>query len=435
MSERLIVRGGTLIDPDAGIEAIRTVVVEGGTVREVVEGPGPEARPGDEAVDATAKWVVPGFIDLHCHLREPGEESKETIASGGSAAAAGGFTAVVAMPNTRPPLDTGQLIDWVVRRAAETSPVRVYPTGALSVAQAGETLAELGAMRAAGAVAFTDDGHPVMSAALMRRALDYARLFDVPVMAHEEDLQLAAHGVVNEGPVATRLGLRGSPAQAEEILVLRDLALCELTGGRLHIGHVSTAGSVRAIRAGKARGLRVTAEATPHHFTLTDEALIGYDTNAKMSPPLRSRVDVDAIREGLRDGTIDAIATDHAPHGPAEKEVEFDLAANGIVGLETAFALGLRLCAEGVLKPLRLIELLSTSPARAYRLPGGSLRAGLPADLAVVDPKAEWTVDPARFVSKSRNSPFKGWKLHGRVDLTVVGGRIVHRMAVPNDSR
>ncbi len=431
----IIVRGGTLLDPAAGIDGIRTVVLEGGTVREVVEGPGPEARPGDELVDASGRWVVPGFIDLHCHLREPGEESKETIASGGSAAAAGGFTAVVAMPNTRPPLDTGPLIDWVVRRAAETSPVRVYPTGALSVGQAGETLAEFGVMRAAGAVAFTDDGHPVMSAALMRRALEYATLFDVPLMAHEEDLQLAARGVANEGPVATRLGLRGSPAQAEEILVLRDLALCELTGGRLHIGHVSTEGSVRAIRAAKSRGLRVTAEATPHHFTLTDEALAGYDTNAKMAPPLRGRADVDAVREGLRDGTIDAIATDHAPHGPTDKDVEFDLAANGVVGLETAFALGLRLCEEGVLKPQRLIELLTSGPARAYRLSGGSLRPGLPADLAVVDPKADWTVDPARFVSKSRNSPFKGWKVRGRVELTVVAGKVVYRMAAAGDSR
>jgi dihydroorotase len=429
MSARLVIRGGTLLDPAAGVEGVRTVVVEGGAVREVVEGPGPEPLAGDEAIDATGKWVVPGFIDLHCHLREPGEEGKETLASGGRAAAAGGFTSVVAMPNTKPVLDSGPLIDWVVHRAAETSPVRVYPTGAVSVGQAGETLAEFGAMRAAGAVAFTDDGRPVMSSILMRRALEYARLFDVPVMAHEEDLLLAARGVASEGPVATRLGLRGSPAAAEEVMVLRDIALSELTTGRLHIGHVSTLGSVRAIRAAKARGLQVTAEATPHHFTLTDEALAGYDTNAKMAPPLRGRADVDAIREGLRDGTIDAIATDHAPHGPTDKDVEFDLAANGVVGLETALSLGLRLCDEGALKPLRLIELLTAGPARVYRLPGGSLRAGLPADLAIVDPKAEWTVDPERFLSKSRNTPFKGWKLRGRVELTVVGGKIVHRAA------
>jgi dihydroorotase len=245
-------------------------------------------------------------------------------------------------------------------------------------------------------------------------------------MAHEEEPSLM--GVANEGPVATRLGLRGSPAQAEEMMVVRDVALSELTGGHVHFGHVSTRGSVRAIRDAKSRGLRVTAEATPHHFTLTDEAIAGYDTHAKMAPPLRSRADVQAIREGLRDGTLDAIATDHAPHGPTDKDVEFDLAANGVVGLETAFSLGLRLCDEGVLGPLRLIELLTSGPARVYRLPGGSLSPGSPADLALIDPKAEWTVDPARFFSKSRNSPFAGWKLQGRIELTLVGGEIVHRL-------
>ncbi|MHB8419892.1 MAG: dihydroorotase [Myxococcales bacterium] len=435
MSERIIIRGGTVVDPAQGLEAVRTVVVEGEAVREIVEGPGPAPRPGDELVDASGRWVVPGFVDLHCHLREPGEEGKETIETGGRAAAAGGFTRVVAMPNTRPPIDSGPLVEWVAARAKATAPISVHPAGAVSAGQAGETLAELSAMREAGAVVFTDDGRPIANAALMRRALEWAKLLGVPVMTHEEDPHLSAGAAMNEGPTATRLGLRGSPVQAEEVMVCRDLALCELTSGRLHLGHLSAAGSVRALRAAKARGLPVTAEATPHHFTLTDEAVAGYDTDAKMAPPLRGRADVEAIREGLRDGTLDAIATDHAPHGPTDKEVEFDRAANGVVGLETAFALGHRLVQEGVLSRRRLVELLTCGPARAYALPGGTLRPGLPADLAVIDPLAEWTVDPARFLSKGRNTPFKGQKLRGRVTLTLVAGRVIHRLADPEGSK
>ena len=426
---RLIVRGGTIVDPAQGIEGLRTLVAEGGTVRELTEGPGPEPGPGDELIDATGSWLLPGLIDLHCHLREPGEEGKETIESGGRAAAAGGFTAVVAMPNTRPPIDSGPLVDWVVARARATTPLRVYPSGAVSQGQAGECLAELSAMREAGAVAFTDDGHPIASAALMRRALEWAKLLDVPVMAHEEDPTLGAGLGVNEGPTASRLGLRGTPTQAEEVMVVRDLALCELTGGRLHVGHLSAAASVRAIRAAKARGVPVTAEVTPHHLALTDEALAGYDTSAKMSPPLRGRADVDAIREGLRDGTIDAVATDHAPHGATDKEVELDCAANGVVGLETAFAVAHRLVVDGVLPRRRLVELFTHGPARSYALPGGTLRPGLAADFTLFDPTAEWTVHPERFLSKGRHSPFAGQRLRGRIELTAVAGRVVYRLA------
>jgi dihydroorotase len=428
--QRLIFRGATVIDPDQGIEGTRTVVVEDGRISDLLEGDGPAARPGDELIDAKGRWLLPGLIDLHAHLREPGEEYKETLATGGAAAAAGGFTALVAMPNTRPPIDSAALVEYVVRRAAATCPVRVYPAGAVSLGQKGEVLAEIGDMKAAGAVVLTDDGRPIMNASLMRRALEYARTFDLPVSVHEEDLNLVAGGCMHEGAVATRLGLAGIPSQAEEAMVLRDLALCELTSGRLHLAHLSTAGSVRAVRAAKARGLPVTAEATPHHFTLTDAAVAGYDTDTKMNPPLRAAEDLSAVREGLADGTLDAIATDHAPHSPVEKDLEFDRAANGVVGLETALALGLRLVAEKVLSPRRLVELLTIGPARTFGLPGGTLRRGVAADLTLVDPNAEWTVEPSRLLSRSKNTPFKGWRLKGQVMLTAVAGRVVYRRAL-----
>ncbi len=421
---RLVVRGGLVIDPSQGIEEERTLVVEDGVVRSLPAGP-PAPLPGDEVVEARGAWLLPGFVDLHTHLREPGEEGKETIETGGRAAAAGGYTSLVAMPNTKPPIDRPELVEWVRRRAAERSPVRVFTAAAITVGQEGERLAELAALQAAGAVAVTDDGRPVMSAGLMRRALEYARPLGLPVMVHEEDLTLVAGGVANEGPTATRLGLRGNPALAEVVMVLRDLALCEATGARLHLAHLSAAASVRAVREAKARGVPVTAEATPHHFTLDDEALSGYRTEAKMAPPLRSREDVSALRSGLADGTIDAIATDHAPHGAGDKDCEFDLAANGVVGLETAFALGLRLVHEGVLSRRRLVELFSSGPARAFGLTGGTLKPGVPADFTLVDPALDWTVDPSAFASKGRNSPFAGWKLRGRVTSTYVGGRRV----------
>ncbi|MHB1845817.1 MAG: dihydroorotase [Deltaproteobacteria bacterium] len=421
----VVIRGGLVVDPSQGLEASRTVVLEDGLVREIAD-PGRALPKGAELLEAKGCLVVPGLIDLHTHLREPGEEGKETIATGGRAAAAGGYSALVAMPNTRPPIDRPELVEWVAARARATSRVRVYPAAAVTVGQQGEQLAELASLQAAGAVAFTDDGRPIANAALMRRALEYARPLGLPVMVHEEDPALVAGGVVNEGPTATRLGLRGNPRAAEVVMVLRDLTLCELTGGRLHLAHLSAAASVRAVREAKARGVRVTAEVTPHHFTLTDEALLGYQTNAKMAPPLRGREDVLELRRGLADGTIDAVATDHAPHGVGDKSCELDLAANGVVGLETALALGLALVSEGVLSVSRLVELYSTGPARAFGLPGGSLRPGMPADVTIVDPTLEWTVEPTAFASKGRNTPFAGMKLRGRAVTTVVGGQVVY---------
>jgi dihydroorotase len=330
------------------------------------------------------------------------------------------------MANTNPPNDSGAVTQFILDRAAAAGGARVYPIGAVSVGLAGERLAEFGEMRRAGIVAVSDDGMPVMDAGLMRRALEYAQLFDLPVIAHEEDRHLAAGGVMHEGLVSLRLGLRGIPAAAEEVMVARDLALAELTGGRLHVAHVSTAGSVALIRAARARGVRVTAEATPHHLFLTDEAVADYDPNAKMAPPLRPRADVEALRAAVADGTIEVIATDHAPHHRDEKEVEFEAAANGVIGLETALPLGLRLVAEGVLDLPTLVARLTVGPARALGLPGGTLAPGAPADLTLVDPERRWRVDPRQLRSRSRNTPFAGWEMVGRAVTVMVGGRVVY---------
>jgi dihydroorotase len=386
-------------------------------------------RPRDaRALDARGRWVTPGLVDLHVHLREPGQEYKETVATGARAAVAGGFTTVVAMPNTKPVNDTASVTELVLARAAAAGLARVVPVGCISRGQAGEELAEYGELRAAGCVAVSDDGRPVASSSLMRRALEYARAFGLVVAVHEEDPGLVGKGVMHEGAASTRLGLRGIPSAAEEVMVTRDLALAELTGGRLHVQHVSAAGSVRALREAKRRGLAVTAEATPHHLTLTDEDLAasGYDPDFKMNPPLRSAEDLRAVREGLADGTIDAIATDHAPHSPVEKDLEFDAAANGIVGLETAFAACLALVRQGALSERRLVEALTAAPARAFGLPAGTLAKGAPADVAVLDPAAEWTLDPQALFSKGRNTPWKGRRLVGRCTQAIVGGRIVH---------
>jgi len=419
--------GGRLVDPASGIDGLRTVIVEDGKIRSIESTP-PAELGSMRTIDCAGKLILPGLIDLHVHLREPGEEYKETILSGSRAAAAGGFTAVVAMPNTKPVIDNAHLIRFVAEKAAAAGYARVYPSGAVSKGQAGFELAEIGDMAEAGAVCVTDDGHPIMSPALMRRALEYAKAFDLPVMVHEEDLSLAAGGCMNEGPTSARLGLRGSPNVAEDAMVLRDIELCALTGGRLHIGHLSTAGAVRAVREAKRRGLPVTAEVTPHHFSLTDEAVEGYDTRAKMCPPLRAQADVEAILEGLADGTIDAIATDHAPHSSVEKDVEFEKAANGIVGLETALPLTLALVRDKTISMVRAVELLSHGPARCYDLPGGKVAVGADADLVVVDPDASWVVDPAEFLTKGRSSPFVGWSLQGRAVYTVVGGRLVYEL-------
>ena len=426
MSDVLFIEGGRVIDPASGTDGVRTVVVRDGKIAEVAER---VERPRDaRAVDARGRWVTPGFLDLHVHLREPGQEYKETVATGTRAAVAGGFTAVCAMPNTNPVNDDTAVTELVLARAAAAGLARVYPVGAISKGSKGEELAEYGELKAAGCVALSDDGKPVMSASLMRRALEYAKAFGLPLTVHEEDLHLVGKGVMHEGAAATRLGLKGIPAAAEEVMILRDLALLELTGGRLHVAHLSTAGGVRAVREARRRGLRVTAEVTPHHLALTDEDVgaSGYSTDFKMNPPLRSAEDVRAVREGLADGTIDAIATDHAPHSSVEKDVEFDAAANGIVGLETAFPVCLALARQGVLSEKRLVEALTVGPARAFGLPGGALARGAAADVAIVDPAAEWVLDPARLHSKGKNTPWKGRRLAGRCSMTIVGGRIVH---------
>jgi len=426
MSDVIFIEGGRVIDPASGVDGLRTVVVQGGRIAEVGER---VERPRDaRVVEARGKWVTPGFVDLHVHLREPGQEYKETVATGARAAVAGGFTTICAMPNTKPVNDSASVTELVLARAAQAGLARVLPVGCISRAQGGEDLAEYGELKAAGCVAVSDDGRPVASSGLMRRALEYARAFGLPVAVHEEDPVLAGKGVMHEGPTSTRLGLKGIPAAAEDVMVVRDLALLELTGGRLHLQHVSTKGAVRAIRDAKKRGLAVTAEATPHHLALTDEDVgaSGYSTDFKMNPPLRSAEDVKAVREGLADGTIDAIATDHAPHSAVEKDLEFDAALNGIIGLETAFSVCLELVRKGALAERRLVEALTAGPARAFGLAAGTLAKGAAADIAVLDPAAEWTVDPARLHSKSRNTPWKGKRLPGRCVLTLVGGRIVH---------
>jgi len=424
MSHPILFRRGRLIDPRNGVDGVRDVLARDGRVLEVSEAP-LEVPADAQVVEASGRWVMPGFIDLHVHLREPGEEGKETILTGCQAAVAGGFTSVVAMPNTKPVNDSVLVTEYVRARAREARLCHVYPAGAITKGLQGEEMAEMGALIGAGCVCITDDGRPVMNAGLMRRTLQYATLFGIPVMVHEEDLTLSGKGVMNEGRTSTRLGLVGIPPSAEVAMVARDLVLLEETGGRLHIAHVSCEGSVRLIREARRRGLLVTAEVTPHHFTLDDEALEGYETHARMNPPLRTRRDIEAVREALADGTVDAIATDHAPHGVLDKQVEFDKAWNGVVGLETALGLTLRLVHEGVLSLSRAVTLLSDGPARAFNLPGGHLAPGAPADITLVRPDVEWTVDATRFFSRSRNTPFHGRRLTGQVSQTWVGGRLV----------
>ncbi len=421
----LVFTGGRVIDPSQGLDTVADVVVIEGRIAGVGRGLG--APDGAEIVDARGAVLAPGLIDLHVHLREPGREDVETVATGARAAAAGGFTAVCAMPNTDPVTDNQAAVGFIVKQAAAAGAARVYPIGAISLGQQGKQLAEFGELVGAGAVAVSDDGKPVVSSHLMRMALAYARTFDIPVADHCEDPTLAANGVMHEGVVSTRLGLRGIPAAAEAIMVARDLMLAELTGGHIHLCHISTRQSVELIRRAKDRGLRVSAEVTPHHLTLTHEACEGYNTNAKMNPPLREPEDVEALRQALKEGVIDVIATDHAPHHYDAKEREFDDAPFGIVGLETALGLGLsELVGTGLLSLPELIERMSTAPARVFHLPGGTLRPGSPADLVLFDPGTRWQVDPSRFFSKSRNTPFAGRELAGRVMRTVVGGCTVY---------
>jgi dihydroorotase len=427
MTRPLVLRGGRIIDPSQALDIVGDVIVVDGKIAHA--GPKAGVPDGAEIIDCTDMIVSPGFIDVHCHLREPGREDVETIATGARAAAAGGFTAVCAMPNTDPVTDNQAAVGFVVRQGQKANAARVYPIGAISVRQEGHALAEVGEMVGAGAVAISDDGRPVASAQLMRTALEYSRTFTIPVVDHCEEPTLAVGGAMNEGIVSARLGLRGVPSEAEEIMVIRDILLSRRTGGHIHIAHASTKGSVELIRWGKDRGINVTAEVCPHHLSLTEDAVEGYDTNAKMNPPLRTADDVAVLGQAVRDGTIDVIATDHAPHHYDEKEREFADAPNGIVGFETALAVVVTaLVGSRIVDFPTLIERMSVGPARIFHLPGGSLARGRPADITVFDPAREWVVDPAQFLSKGRNTPYAGRKLRGRAICTVVGGRIVYHI-------
>jgi dihydroorotase len=425
MSGRLVIGGGTVVDPLARRAAAGDVVVEDGVFVGVMAA-GEANLEGATVIDARGLLVMPGLVDLHVHLREPGYEYKETIQTGVLAALAGGFTSIACMANTQPINDSGAVTQFIIERARFAGGARVYPVGALSHGLKGERLAEIGEMHRSGIVAVSDDGQPVMDGGLMRRALEYTRMFGLPVIVHEEDRHLAAGGVMNEGVTALRLGLRGQPAAAEETMIARDVALVRLTGGRLHVAHVSAAGSVAIVREAKAEGLAVTAEVTPHHLFLTEETVEGYGTHAKMVPPLRTKTDVDALRAALADGTIDAIATDHAPHHHDEKAVEFDQAANGVVGLETALPLALRLVTEGVLDLPTLVARMTSGPAAVLGLPAGTLAPGAAADVTLVDPERRWRVEARTFKSKGRNTPFEGWDMTGRAVAVLVGGRLVH---------
>jgi dihydroorotase len=422
---RILLKGGRVVDPANQVDGVRDVLIEAGTIARVGTNlPAEGATVFEVPPDVV---VVPGLIDMHVHLREPGQEHKETIATGTAAAVAGGFTAVACMPNTDPVNDQASITEFMIARAKEAGLARVYPIGAVSRGSKGEQLAEIGELKAAGCVAVSDDGRPVAPALLMRRALEYTAMCGIPVINHCEDQSLKADGVAHEGFQAARLGLRGIPGEAEEIMVERDITLTGLTRGRVHIAHLSTRGSLRAVRAGKARGIRVTCEVTPHHFVLTDEALAGYDTNVKMNPPLREAADRDELIRGLIDGSVDAIATDHAPHHADEKSVEFDQAPFGITGLETAVPLTFdRLVHPGLITLARAIELLSVNPAKILNVPGGTLSEGQPADITLLAPDLVVTIDPAKSRSKSRNTPFGGWSLRGGVAATIVGGRIVY---------
>jgi dihydroorotase len=434
----LVLRAGRVLDPRQGRDrvdddAIADVVIEDGRVSRVGRGAAEDLPASStdrvEVIDCAGRWVTPGFIDLHVHLREPGQEYKEDIASGLAAAAAGGFTAVCAMPNTRPVNDRRSITEAMLARAREVGGARLHVFGAVTMGSAGEQLTEMGDLREAGAIGVSDDGVCVRSSAVMRRALEYARTFDLLVSQHCEDHDLTVGAQMNEGPVSTRLGLRGWPREAEDIIVARDLILAEMTGARYHVAHLSSRGSVRLVREAKARGLAVSAEVTPHHLLLTDEAVVGYRTFCKVNPPLRSAEDVEAVREALRDGTIDCIATDHAPHSTLEKDCEFDASSFGILGLEPALATLLGLVRDGHLSPSRLVESLAAAPARVGRLEGGSLAVGERADLAIVDPELEWVLRREDLRSKSHNTPYLDQPMKGAVTHTVVSGEVVYERA------
>jgi dihydroorotase len=413
------IRNGRVIDPSTGEDAVRDVHVSGGVFAA-------KGAPGAREIDAAGLVVAPGLIDIHVHLREPGQSAKETIETGTRAAAAGGYTTVVAMPNTTPPADSASVIAWMHERCQTKAVVNVFPTGCISQGMAGESLAPIGSLKKAGVVAITDDGRCIQSNELMRRAFDYARMFDLPIMDHCQDYTLAGDGVMNEGHWSMKLGLPGWPAIAEEMIIARNALLSELTGHPVHCQHVTTAGGVRLIREARARGVRISGEATPHHLTLTDERCAGFDTRFKMNPPLRTLTDIEALVEGLRDGTLEILASDHAPHCDFEKEVEFQEAPFGILGLETQLGVYLHeLHHQRGFALADLLAKLTVNPARLLKLDRGTLEPGRPGDVTLIDPALEWTVDASQFASKSRNTPYHGWKFKGRAVMTVVAGRVV----------
>ena len=417
---KILIKGGRVISPAQDLDDICDVLIEKGKVAAI--GKGLETQ-GAEVIDADGKIVTPGLVDIHVHLRDPGLEYKEDIASGTLSAVTGGFTSIACMPNTKPVNDNLSVTNYILNKVKQEGHCRVFPIASISKGLQGESMTEMGELRESGVYGVSDDGKPVDNAQLMRRAMEYAKPFGLTIVAHAEDLELVGSGVMNEGPVATELGLKGIPWVAEDAATAREIMLAEFTGARLHVAHVSTKGSIEIIRQAKKRGVNVTCEATPHHFTLTDEAVRGYNTNAKMNPPLRGEEDREAVRRGIADGTVDAIATDHAPHHIDEKNVEFNLAMNGIVGLETALPLTLRLVEEGLVDLPKAVALMTCGPAAALGIPAGQLEEGGVADVTVIDPALAWTVDAQQLVSKSKNTPFDGWTMKGAALGTIVGGK------------
>jgi dihydroorotase len=424
---QILIRGGHLIDPANKKNGQFDLLINNGKI-EAVE---PEGKikniPNAEIIDAKGAIVSPGFCDMHVHFREPGHEYKETIETGSQSAAAGGFTTVAVMPNTFPVNDNRSVTEFILSQAKETSNINILPIGAITKGLKGEILSDMGELKEAGCIGYSDDGKPVSNSEIMRRALEYSKMFDLPCIQHSEVLELTQGGSMNEGVVSTELGLKGMPTEAEDIMVHRDICLLPKTGGRLHVAHISSGGSVDLVRQAKAKGLAVTCEVAPHHFTLTDDACRGYDTNAKMSPPLRTQSDLDLIKEGMRDGTIDIIATDHAPHDRVDKQVEFSKACFGIVGLETALPLTLKMVDEKVISLERAIDMLTFQPSQLFKLDKGTLGIGKAADITLFDEKNEYTIDPSQFKSRSKNSPYKDWKVRGKILRTIVNGKTVFK--------
>lgn len=431
MSKAILIQNGHIVDPSQQIDGIGDISIEDGKIVSLDMKSGKaksKAKSNAKVIDATGMYVVPGFVDMHVHLREPGFEHKETIETGTRAAVKGGFTAVCCMPNTSPVNDNSELTGFILKKALQTASCRVFPIGAITKGQKGEELAEIGNMHDAGCVGFSDDGRPVMNSLIMRRAFEYGKAFSTVMIAHEEDMHLAGDGVMHEGEASIRFGLRGIPAAAEEVMIARDIILSQMTGGKLHIAHVSTKGSVELIRRAKKDGVNITAETCPHYFSLTDMAVEGYNTAMRVNPPLRGADDMAAMKDGLADGTIDVIATDHAPHHLDDKLMEFDKAACGISGLETALALSLQLVRDGVLTMPQLIAALSTKPAKILGLPLGTLAPGSAADIAIFDPNRKWSVQGQKLVSKGKNTPFDGKEVQGQVVVTLVEGAIAYSL-------